>query len=161
MYASLNEYLDIIKLLLEKGAEVNKVNFFNYTALAYATLSGNMEIIKLLVDHGSDIDIADCPGWTPLMHASRMNKIELVEYFITSGANIRHKDIIGRNALSISRLHRNIPVLRYLSAITIQRVYLSYKNCKKAKKILRAKRIDVIRMFNLPHELTYLMSEYL
>jgi hypothetical protein len=64
MKAIHNNKLEIIKLLLNRGADVNiKDPLFNETALLHAVRSGyvlhNKEIIKLLLDYGADVNVRD------------------------------------------------------------------------------------------------------
>ncbi len=55
-----------IRLLLDKGADVNAVNSRNMTAAHYAARTGNDEALKLLVERGAKLDIKDRIGRTPL-----------------------------------------------------------------------------------------------
>lgn len=48
MAASLGGHSDVVKALLEKGADVNVRSNDGKTALTYAEQSGNTEIIRLL-----------------------------------------------------------------------------------------------------------------
>ncbi len=53
-YASDRGNLDIAKLLVEKGADVNKKDtFYGSTAITWAAYGGHTKIIKLLLDNGS------------------------------------------------------------------------------------------------------------
>ena len=63
--------LEIVKYLVERGADVNcknnenksvlhyAVEFGNKSVLHYAAKSGSLEIVKYLIDHGSNVDLAD------------------------------------------------------------------------------------------------------
>ena len=53
--------VDIVKLLLERGAEVDKQGSDFWTALIVAVVSENAEVVKVLVEHGADVDYA--VGW--------------------------------------------------------------------------------------------------
>ena len=45
-----------VKALLEEGADVNKRDESNKTALCIAAREGNEEIVKLLIDNGADVN---------------------------------------------------------------------------------------------------------
>ncbi|MDG7055244.1 MAG: ankyrin repeat domain-containing protein [Wolbachia endosymbiont of Menacanthus eurysternus] len=45
----------MIRLLLDKGANVNDANNFGWTPLHCAADDGNLEVVKLLVNEGADI----------------------------------------------------------------------------------------------------------
>lgn len=68
--------MEIVQLLVEKGANINETNTSGETALHNAVWGiGNfhggfsyekIEIIKFLVANGADLEIKDCRGRTPL-----------------------------------------------------------------------------------------------
>jgi ankyrin repeat protein len=54
MYAAQGGHFEVAKLLIEKGAEVNKQ--YRMTELMYATQGGHFEVAKLLVEKGADVN---------------------------------------------------------------------------------------------------------
>ncbi len=54
MHVSLNGYKEIVKLLLENGADVNKTNNIAQTALILASSWGDIEIIELITEHAKN-----------------------------------------------------------------------------------------------------------
>ena len=60
---------DIVKLLLDRGADTNLQNREDYTALIRAGWNGHIEIVRLLLDRGADPNIRDDLGMTALMMA--------------------------------------------------------------------------------------------
>mgnify|MGYP001559170824 CR=1 FL=1 len=71
---------DIIKLLLLKGANVNKKSFIDMdmTALIWAAKNNHPEIVKMLIDSGADNNITDKNGKTALMYAEENGHQEIV-----------------------------------------------------------------------------------
>ena len=67
MIASIKGYLELAKLLIDKGADVNKPG---WTPLHYAASKGNIEMIRLLLEENAYIDAASPNGTTPLMMAA-------------------------------------------------------------------------------------------
>lgn len=47
--------MKMVKMLLENGADKNKVSNIGYIALAYAWSSNNSEVMKLLIDNGNGL----------------------------------------------------------------------------------------------------------
>jgi ankyrin repeat protein len=67
MIASIKGYLEIAKLLIDKGADVNKPG---WTPLHYAASKGNIEMIRMLLEENAYIDAGSPNGTTPLMMAA-------------------------------------------------------------------------------------------
>ena len=61
--------LEVVKLLLDWGADVNAGN--SYTALHVAAEYGTPEIVELLLDRGADVSLRDYRGRTALQRAER------------------------------------------------------------------------------------------
>ena len=60
MYASEYDHnIEIVKLLLEHGADINLPDNYGHTALMMASLEGNTEIVRLLLDQGADVNVQD------------------------------------------------------------------------------------------------------
>jgi len=62
MYVSRFGCLEIIKLLIENGVNINEKDDNNKTALFYATKYGQVEIVKLLIENGANINEKDNDG---------------------------------------------------------------------------------------------------
>jgi ankyrin repeat protein len=58
--------MDIAKLFLDRGANVNAKNKNNSTPLHMAALSGHFHVTQLLLDYKSDFNTVDKKGRTPL-----------------------------------------------------------------------------------------------
>ena len=54
--------IDIVRLLLEAGADVNARNIFNSTALHHACGNGDAGIARLLLEHGAAPDVRNHKG---------------------------------------------------------------------------------------------------
>jgi ankyrin repeat protein len=54
MYASKNGYTDIVKLLIDVGANVNAQDDEGYTALRLASKAGHTEIVQMLREAGAE-----------------------------------------------------------------------------------------------------------
>jgi uncharacterized protein len=64
-----NEYLEAVKLCLERGADVNATNSLKLAAIHGAANRGWVPIIQLLADHGARLDLEDVGGRTPMTFA--------------------------------------------------------------------------------------------
>lgn len=54
--ASHSDNVELVKLLIEKGADIHAVDMVNYNALMWALSNGHLEIVKLLIDQGANIN---------------------------------------------------------------------------------------------------------
>ena len=87
MQAAENSHTDITRVLLHKGADVNKRNCFDRTALHWATLTNSIDIIKMLLEHGASTNIKDNFGRTPLDIAREYNKKDSVHLLVLLSAS--------------------------------------------------------------------------
>jgi len=85
MIASDNGHLDIVKLLVERGADVNARDFCGDTALAYAARKDHNKIVKYLIEAGADAQTQNKYKFTPLDYAVRTLNLESQKYLIRAG----------------------------------------------------------------------------
>ena len=115
-------HLDVVRLLLEKGAHVDSVNSpFHFTALAQAASKGHAEIVRLLLDRGADVAIPDAWGTPILWWAVRdAGSPEIVQMLLAHGADPgvkgREIDIMQdwRPPLTVAQEKGNTRVIRLL-----------------------------------------------
>jgi len=100
MHASQHSYLDIVKFLVEKGANVNKKSTYGYTALSLnmGFLDRDEKIVKILLDAGADPNIIYTNSMTPLLYAAYYKENEIVELLVDAGADVNAKNRDGTNA---------------------------------------------------------------
>ncbi|KAF4335972.1 ankyrin repeat-containing protein, partial [Fusarium beomiforme] len=94
MIASYFGHRVIVKLLLEKGAEIEaKDSKYGQTPLSWAARNGHEAVIKLLLGKGAEIEAKDnLYGQTPLSWAARNGHEAVVELLLDKGADIETKD---------------------------------------------------------------------
>ena len=70
--------MEVVKVLVEKGADINKAMNDGFTPLLMASLKGHVEVVGVLVENGADINKANNDGYTPLIIAEALGHSEIV-----------------------------------------------------------------------------------
>ena len=101
--ARINPRIDVIAMLLKKGAEVNAINLSGKTPIFYCSFNYSVELLNLLVKYGADINIKDKYNNT-LLHDDYINCYdEHFEEFLKALINLGF-DINSRNSSSLTPL---------------------------------------------------------
>ena len=90
---------DLVKVLLEHGAEVNARSSQGATPLDDAALKGRVEVARLLLQHGADVKARNSYGGTPLHDAALGGHADVVELLLENGAAIDARDDSGATPL--------------------------------------------------------------
>jgi ankyrin repeat protein len=77
IYAASNRDINILNVLLEKGADVNAQNGYGYSALIMAAAKGHLDQVKSLLAKGADVNLKNDKGRTALDEAERNNYFEI------------------------------------------------------------------------------------
>jgi ankyrin repeat protein len=80
--------LEIVKALVEAGADVNKENFDQETPLFMAVMGSNVELIKYLAEKGANLDHVNHELFTPLLVAVFNGNLEVTKALLASGAKV-------------------------------------------------------------------------
>ncbi len=88
--------LEIVRFLINNGADVNYEDNDGWTALKFAAGEGKLEIVKFLINNGADVNAKDNNGWTALMSAANNGYLKIVKYLVDNGADVNTKDDYGK-----------------------------------------------------------------
>ncbi len=100
VYAAQHGYIDIMKLLIEKGAEVNLEDSYGMTPLYWAAINNNEDMTKFLIEEkGAEVDFEGINSTTALLEVSKNGYIEIVKILVAHGADINIKASISRTPL--------------------------------------------------------------
>ncbi|WYZ43460.1 hypothetical protein EsH8_VI_001159 [Colletotrichum jinshuiense] len=112
--SSLNGHVEVVKFLLERGADVTVATNDGRTPLYTASQNGHPEIIKLLLDKGADITVVTKHGQTPLHAASENSHPEVVRLLIELGSDINTATNNGLTPLHLASENGHPEVVRLL-----------------------------------------------
>jgi len=115
MLAAINGNVEITKLLIKLGAEINKAG---WGPLHYAATKGNLEIIKLLLERSAYIDAESPNGTTPLMMAARYGTFDAVKLLIEEGADPTIANNLKLSANDFAAMVNNPQLVSYLKTQT-------------------------------------------
>ncbi len=110
MRAAFSGDIELVKLLVSRGADVRLVSKDNETTLMAACGTGfingyskgrtpaeRLEVVKLLVQLGEDVNAADNYGITPLMVAANLGDLPIIQYLMDRGADLAAHDLGKKN----------------------------------------------------------------
>ena len=106
---------NIVKLLLDSGANKYVKNNEGYTALRTAIADNQYKIVELLLDDKNIEEILKTDeGLTPLLLASELGRKQIVELLIKRGANTKAKNARGKDALILATESKNAEIVDLL-----------------------------------------------
>jgi ankyrin repeat protein len=134
--ASIEGYLEIMKLLIFHGADVNSKNDSGNTPLIWASKFGYLEIVKLLIDNNADVISKNKDGKTPLIIAKKNERFDIVNYISgvelliylktgdleqaedllekTADIDTQHKDKMGNTFLHLASSRGYLEIVKIL-----------------------------------------------
>lgn len=110
MDAALAGHVEIMRLLLDMGANVNGTSAAMVTALMEAAATGLTEGCQLLIARGAKADQVDRDGWTALMCAALNGHVDVLRVLLDHGAKVDPTDHRDRTALHHAT-HNNVESL--------------------------------------------------
>jgi len=113
-WAAQGGHLEIVKLLVEKGAPVNVMNIANETPLHYAAGGGYKEVVIYLISKGADLNALNVQSQTPVSYAARSDRTDLVKLFVEKGADVMVKDKHGATLLFSAAGGDSVEMVQFL-----------------------------------------------
>ncbi|CAH1955829.1 unnamed protein product [Acanthoscelides obtectus] len=88
-YAARNGHLDVCKLLIDSGANINAVTNGGVTALSRAASTGHKEIVEYLLGKNADPFIQDSDGKTALHKAAENGHLHICRILLSVAEKLK------------------------------------------------------------------------
>lgn len=111
MAATSGSNLEVVKFLLEKGANIESKQLDRKTPLHVAVESGDFDLVKLLLERGANIE-SNADG-TPLHNCYNL---KIANLLLEKGANIEAKDYWSKTRLHNAADGKNLEMIAFLVA---------------------------------------------
>lgn len=122
LYGEVNKAnnLEIIKLLVRYGADINAIDNYGIPVISRAVLSRDINIIRFMIDNGADIESAESPDkgsqYNPidlLYYPIIEGRLDIVKLLLENGAKVSLEDRPG-NVLSTTVARGNLHMAQFL-----------------------------------------------
>ncbi|KAF8166996.1 ankyrin repeat-containing domain protein [Mycena galopus ATCC 62051] len=112
--ASCGGEIDIVRLLLECGADVNARGGYYGNALQAAASRGQIEIVRLLLEHGADANMEGGTYSNALYGACSEGRTEIVSLLLQHGVDVHAVTKSGGNALQAASFIGHTEIVQIL-----------------------------------------------
>ena len=86
-FATANGDVELVNLLLDRGAKINAATQDGWTVLHFACLRGDEGLVQLLLDRDADVSMTTSSGVSALSIATSEGHREIVELLLDRGAS--------------------------------------------------------------------------
>lgn len=106
--------MQVVTILLERGATVDHQDKDGMTPLLVAAFEGHRDVCELLLEYEADVDHCDVTGRTPLWAAASMGHGSVVALLLFWGCYVDSIDNEGRTVLSVAAAQGGTDVVKQL-----------------------------------------------
>ena len=117
-YAAWYGHVEVVRVLLEGGVNVDVAVAFRQTALHVAAFNGHLDVCRLLLDWGAKVDHLDIWKDTPLHWTAWKGHLSVVKLLVERGADVRVKNGDGETACETARSRRRKDVADWLDKVS-------------------------------------------
>ena len=115
MYAAKGGHTEILKLLLDSGADPNAKDVYMATPLIWGALTGLPAVAEILIAAGAEVNSCDKHGCSSLMYAAERNHLGYAKTLIDGGADAGLKDDKGLPAVGYAFCKGHVDMAMLLS----------------------------------------------
>lgn len=150
--------LEVMRVFLANGADINLVNSNGESALALAAWKGRTEIVKWLLERGARIN-APPRSWSALHYAVFGGHQELANFLIEQGADINARSTNGSTPLMMAIYEGKEDLARRLIEKGADRRVKNDWGDGALEWAMRGNRLKLARMVTSPEEFNIAVAE--
>jgi ankyrin repeat protein len=113
-WASAERHKEIIRLLLQYGANPNHADYENWSPLWISLRFEDEKTVQLLLEHGADSNLQDHRGQTMLYEASTLGFQDIASLLLTHGANVNAQAKFKKTALHAASMRGHLEIAQLL-----------------------------------------------
>ena len=113
-YAAYFGYEDILKYLVDSGADTNAKCWSNNTPLHFASYTHHFFNLKYLLDHKANVNLKGWQNNTPLIFAAFISAQDSVKELLKRGADINAQGYQGNSALHFAAFWGYVEIVKIL-----------------------------------------------
>ncbi|MDE2594148.1 MAG: ankyrin repeat domain-containing protein [Burkholderiales bacterium] len=107
--------LDLVRELMRRGAELDRVGAGGATPLGAAVFHGHELVVKDLIRKGARVDVPGATGQLPLHLACATGQVRLIEVLLKAGASYHEVNRQGRHAMDEAALFGQLGAMQTLA----------------------------------------------
>lgn len=150
--------LELMRLFLSRGADINRVNSSGETPLVLAAWKGKLDVVKWLVERGAKIN-PPARQWSPLHYAAFAGHKEVMDYLIAQGANIDARSTNGSTPLMMAIYEGREDMARTLIEKGADRKFKNDYGDGALEWAMRYGHLKIARMVTTPEEFNIAISQ--
>jgi ankyrin repeat protein len=114
--ATVKGHTDVVRLLLEAGANVNHRSKHNYFPLEWAVSSNKEDIVRILMEYNTELNLVDDDGDAALNCIGPSTSLAIAKLLINRGADPEIRNNQGNTPLCKAVMCNNLDIVKYLIA---------------------------------------------
>lgn len=150
--------IELMRLFLARGADLNKLNANGESAIALAAWRGNLDAVKWLLEQGAMINAAP-RQWSALHYAVFAGHAAVADYLIEQGADINARSTNGSSVLMMAVYEGHQGLARKLIEKGADRTPKNDWGDGALEWAMRQNRLEIARLVSNPEEFNVAVSQ--
>lgn len=150
--------LDLMRLFIERGADINRANANGETPIVMAAWRGNLVAVKWLLERGAQIN-APKRQWSALHYAVFAGHEEVADYLLAQGADIDAQSTNGSSVLMMAIYEGRQDLAKKLIEKGADRSPKNDWGDGALEWAMRGNHLNIARMLTNPEEFNIAVSQ--